>query len=81
MNSILTKVIDSRCGHYCHCIEVSEVYELEAVSESIYNEFLESDGLEAVIEFLESLQVYCLDEENETEVFNFSFGDYIENNF
>jgi len=77
MNKILEKIIEARNGHYCHCVEVSDVYELENVAESIIEEFSEEHSESEIIEFLESLDVYALDDSKENEIFAFSFSDYI----
>ena len=74
---ILDIIIERKKGFYTHCVEVFEVYELEVVAEFIYDEFIESHGKVGVIEFLESLSVYSLSDENEEEIYNFSFADYI----
>ena len=79
--SILDIVIENRNGNYCHALEVSEVYELESIAESIYDEFESTHTKQDVIAFLSSASVYVLDETNEGEIYNFSFNDYIEENF
>lgn len=78
MNKLLEKVIQSRKGHYCHCIEVSTTYEMEGIAESIMDEFEQDFDKETIIEFLESMTVYCLDNDNEKSVYDFSFREYIE---
>lgn len=78
MNQILEKIIESRGGHYCHCVEVNEVYELESVAESIIQEFAPEHTEEEILDFLESLEVYALDDANEEEIFSFSFRGYLE---
>lgn len=77
MNHLLNKVIESRKGHYCHVIEVNDIYELQICAESIYNENIDEFSKETILDFLETLEVYCLDENNEDEVYSFSFADYI----
>ena len=77
MNALLEKTIESRQGHYCHVVEVSDVYELENIAEAIIQENENEFDLETIIDFLETLTVYCLDETNETDVYNFSFRDHI----
>lgn len=77
MNAIFEHIIKARKGHYCHCVEVSDRYELEDIADQICDEFEDTFGKDVVLGFLQSLEVYCLDDNNETEVFNFSFEDYL----
>ena len=76
-NPILSEVIDSRNGHYCHCVEVSEVCELENIADTILEEHEDKHGKAVVLDFLLSLQVYCLEDDNEDEIYDFSFSDYL----
>ena len=78
MNALLNKVIENRNGHYCHCVEVSDKYELESIAEAIIDQEQDNFSEAIIIEFLDSLEVYCLDDANEDEVFNFSFKEYCE---
>lgn len=78
MNPILEQVINSRSGHYCHVVEVSSKHELECIADAIYDENENEHKVVDIIDFLESLTVYCLEDENEGEVFDFSFTDYLE---
>jgi len=77
MNMIFEEVLEERNGHYCHCVEVNEVYELESIADSICEVYGEKYGEEEVIDFLESLEVYSLDDANESEIFAFSFTEYV----
>jgi hypothetical protein len=76
MNPITEKIIDARKGHYCHCVEVSDVYELENIAENIVQEFSPEFSEETIIDFLESLTVYSLNDENEEDIYSFSFREY-----
>jgi hypothetical protein len=38
MNALLNKVYRAKNGHYCHVVEVSTVYDLENIAESILSE-------------------------------------------
>jgi hypothetical protein len=87
MNALLNKVIEQRNGHYCHVVEVSTVYELECIAEAITSENENEFSLEVIAEFLESLTVYYLpeedseeDSEEEEKIYSFSFADYINSN-
>lgn len=86
MNALLEKVIESRQGHYCHVVEVSDVYELENIAEAILSENENEFDSETIIDFLETLTVYFLENEEETEecnnekekeVYGFNFREYI----
>lgn len=86
MNPLLEKVIERRKGHYCHVVEVSTVYELEVIAEAIVSENKNDFSIEVITEFLETLDIYYLAEEEENEqereaIYNFSFTEYINNNF
>ena len=77
MNAILEIVVNNRKGNYCHALEVSDVYELEIVIESIYGEFIETQSKEVIIEFFNTMELYCLEDENEDEIFNFNIANFI----
>ena len=65
-NRILNQILRSRKGHYCHCVEVSDLWELETIAEGIIDEFREY-GENEIIEFLQSLDVYYLGDDPEME--------------
>jgi Mg2+/Co2+ transporter CorC len=73
MNAILDKVIKQRNGHYCHVLEVNDVYELESILEQVVNEFNDEFSDEEIQEFIDTLNIYCLDETQEEEVYNYQF--------
>ena len=79
MNAIFELVVDQRGGNYCHAIEVEDVYELENIAEQVIFEFDEMFSEDEIIDFLETMSVYYLgeNEEMENEVYDFSFRDYI----
>jgi hypothetical protein len=77
MNALLDHIIKERKGMYCHCVEVSDKYGLESLAEAIMQEYEDNFEPRIIIEFLDSLEVYCLDDNNEDEVFGFSFKEYI----
>ena len=76
-NTILQEVINKRQGHYVHAIEVHDVFDLEAVADHIILEFEDRYTLKEITEFLTSLDVYCLNPDNEDEVYEFSFEKYV----
>lgn len=86
MNTLLEKVINSRDGHYCHVVEVSDIYDLENIVEAIVSENQNEFDAETIIDFLETLTVYYMENEEEseeynkgkeTEVYDFNFREYI----
>ena len=76
-NPILDRVLEDRKGHYCHALEVSSIYELEYIVESLIDQFGDEYTDLEYIQFFESMSIYSLDDSNEDEIFNFSFSDYI----
>ena len=76
MKTIIDTIIEARNGHYCHALEVSDVYELETVVESIIQEFPDRSEKE-YLEFFNTIEVYSLDDANEKAIYDFSFTDYI----
>ena len=79
INPILLKILENRRGHYVHALEVNDVYELEAIICSLYDEFIREYDINTFIDFMTSMQIYCLTEENENEVNNFDIQNYINN--
>lgn len=78
MNPIYKEILEARNGHYVHALEVSNVYELESVLESLYNEFIDKYGIEVLIDFCSTLEIYCLDDETEKEVYEFNVTEFLE---
>ena len=76
-NIIVEKIIKHRQGHYCHALEVNDVYELQACIDSLYNEFVRDYTLKDIIQFFNTIELYCLNADNEAEVFNFDITKYI----
>jgi hypothetical protein len=77
MNPIIQEITENRGGNYCHALEVCDVYELENVCDVIYNDFADKYSIDKIIDFFNTIQLYCLEEANETEVYNFSFSEYL----
>ena len=77
MNKILEMIIEKRNGIYVHALEVSDVYELQSCIDSLYDELIEEYDLETFIDFITTLELYCTDEANEEEVYDFNITDYI----
>ena len=77
MNPIIEIYRKNRMN-YCHVAEVETVYELQCIIDSIYDEFIEDFGLDTVIDFCTTLEIYCLTEGNEEEVYNFDIKQYLQ---
>ena len=90
-NKIQEIIRTARKGHYCHALEVGSVYELEAVIESIGNEFLSEEITQVdLLCFFETISIYYIEDaelteqenkKNEEEVYNFNFATFIEDIF
>jgi hypothetical protein len=82
-NRILDKIIEGRKGHYCHALEVNDTYEIESIVEGLIDELGEEYFESEYIEFFQSMSIYYLgdNEETEQEVYNFDFSDYIKGTF
>ena len=76
LNPILEQVLNDRNGHYVHAFEVNTVEDLQVIIESLCYEFEEYDHV-AIADFINSGELYCLDENNEDEVYNFDIGLYV----
>ena len=82
MSKLLDRVIQDRKGFYTHAIEVSHDYEIESIVESVIDYYGEEFTDKDYIEFFESIEIIyvpdceCSDE-NEEDVYNFSFEEYI----
>ena len=82
MNPIYQEILDARNGHYVHVLEVSNVYELESICESLFNEYIDKYSIEVLIDFCSTLEIYYFDNENENEineneVYNFNVTEFL----
>lgn len=89
MNPLLKQVIANKGGHYCHVAEVSSVYELQCIAEGICNEFKDEFSIEIIEDFLSSLTIYVIEDEDEEgnsievpseveeAIYDFNFAEYI----
>ncbi|WP_353079764.1 hypothetical protein [Flavobacterium sp.] len=86
-NKLLYKIVEERKGLYCHAIEVTDKYNLQSIIEAVFDTY-ESEEITAtdIFYFFDSIEVYHLtddelteeqNEENEKEVYNFNFKEYI----
>ena len=78
-NKILLDVIAKRNGHYCHALEVNNIYELQAIIENLHDDFTKEYNLDDIIEFFNTIEIYCLDDKNEEEIFSFDIVNFIKN--
>lgn len=76
-NKILADITESRNGHYCHALEVNDLYELESTIETLVQEFSEQYSQKEILEFFDSISIYCLEDKNEQEVFDFNIANFI----
>ena len=84
MNPIYQEILDAKNGHYVHALEVSNVYELESILESLFDEYIDKYSIETIIDFCDTLLIYYFDEENENEVdenevYNFDVTEFLQN--
>ena len=82
MNQIYKEILDARNGIYVHVLEVSNVYELESILESLFNEYIDKYSIETLIDFCTTLEIYYFDDENENEVdenevYNFNVTEFL----
>ena len=82
MNRILNYILEQRKGHYCHALELANVYELQSIIESIYDEFIDNYYKEEIIDFFETIQIYYYteeeeNEEEENELYDFNITNFI----
>ena len=76
MNQIYQEVLTNRNGFYVHTFEVEGVWELKTIIESICDEH-SNKLIGVIIDFLESAELYCLNEEYEDDVYSFNIGEYV----
>ena len=80
MNPIYQEILEARNGHYVHALEVSNIYELESILESLFNEYINKYDIEIIIDFCQTLEIYYFDDENEVdenEVYNFDVTEFL----
>jgi methyl coenzyme M reductase subunit C-like uncharacterized protein (methanogenesis marker protein 7) len=76
MNKIIEDIIQKRKGHYVHAIEINDLFELKSCIESLVDEFHKIYSNKDILEFINTLEIYCLMECYEEEVYNFNVYDY-----
>lgn len=80
MNKILETIIKNRFN-YCHVIEIECKYDLMSTIDNIYDEFIRDYSHKEVLEFINTLEVYCLEDDHENEVYNFDINNYLIENY
>lgn len=78
MNIILKYMIEQRNGHYVHALEVNDVYELESTIENFIGELQNKFKANDFKEFFNTISLYCLEDENEDDVYNFNIDSFID---
>jgi hypothetical protein len=86
-NKLFNKIVEERKGLYCHAIEVNNVCEIESIIEAIFQNYESEEITETdIFYFFDSIEVYHLTDdelteeqnrENEEQVYNFNFKEYI----
>tara|TARA_R110000851_G_scaffold120189_2_gene248442 strand:- start:11143 stop:11400 length:258 start_codon:yes stop_codon:yes gene_type:complete len=70
MNKLIELCIQNRNGHYLHCLEIENLYDLESTVESIISESREEFSLDTYIDFFETLAIYPLNEDNQDKIWS-----------
>ncbi|NCC71482.1 hypothetical protein EOM09_07960 [bacterium] len=76
-DKIIKDLIEKRQGNYCHCLEVNDVYDLQATIENLVDELARKYSKAEILKFFENISIYCLNDENETAVYDFNIADFI----
>jgi hypothetical protein len=80
MNPILAKILEDRKGHYVHAMEIVDDYELQSNIDQLIDEFSKDYTKETIIDFFNTMQIYCISEDDtdHTKVDRFNIERYIE---
>ena len=78
INPIIEEINANR-NHYCHALEVNDVFELESIFCDIFQNYINKYSIEIIVDFCETLSIYCLDDDNEEEVYSFNISEFIQN--
>lgn len=78
MGRVLDYVIEQRNGHYVHALEIQDVEDLKSCLEGSYGQLIEKFTHDEVAEFLNSVEIYCLNNKFENEVHEFSVSEFVE---
>lgn len=82
MNEIIENILIERKGNYVHAIEIENKYELFSLLESIHETF-NNEGYKdlEIIDFIETLDLYGLNNEAENFIYDFDLSSWIKENF
>jgi hypothetical protein len=86
MNRIIEDTLKERFN-YCHVLEVHDLYELQSLIDQIYDSYINEKfyGVQytkkEVFEFINTLEIYCLDDDNEKEIYDFNINNYLIQNY
>lgn len=72
MNAILEKMYANRMN-YCHAIEVSTVYELKNVIDTLYSEFENEFTIEEIKEFFNTMTIIAFDTHGDSDQNEYEF--------
>ena len=67
---ILDYIIEQRKGHYCHALELTDVYDLECVIESLIMDLGEQFSLQDYLDFFNSIEIYFVADDDSTSEWN-----------
>ena len=67
---ILDYIIEQRKGHYCHVLELTDVYDLECVIESFIMDLGEQFTLDEYLDFFNSIEIYFVADDDSTSEWN-----------
>ena len=76
-NKIFYDLVMKRQGHYCHALEVNNVWELQACIDSLYDEWIDNYTLDEIVEFFNTIELYCSEDVNDQSVYDFNIAEYI----
>jgi len=80
-HKIANDILIKRQGQYCHALEVNDIFELQAIIDALYDEFILEYTIDDILEFFNSIELYCLNDKNEEAVYNFNIEKYISDNY
>lgn len=67
---ILDYIIEQRNGHYCHALELTDVYDLECVIESFIMDLGEQFSLQDYLQFFNSIEIYFIADDDSSDEHN-----------
>lgn len=65
--------------NYVHALEVHSVEELKSIIDQIIEEYNRFFVRPLILDFVETMEIYALNDENEEEIYNFDFRQYTKN--